>query len=323
MAGKVGIDLPAGFNNFVSTLDTVQQKLDEFAMGQAETAATVSSNWGNAWEFFKTDMEDALTFAEAFLAEKGVTIKELLEQIGGGLNIGFVGGGEDGEEGEGPSSGPGSAQEQELLDTSITAWQKWIDEQRDFAKVWNKTWSQTAVNVANGFAKGFADVITKGRSFKSVMVGLAQSVANDLIAQAIKSAITQIAIQETVTAANAASSAPNPFLIPLFVGLALALFAGAVGSPGGGGGGGGGGASAGAASASAPTLPDAPLQETLATTQFSGPEADRDEEGEGGTQQSTQVINLEVDGESLVSAVIKQTKDGVGDGADTLALATE
>lgn len=318
VSNAIGIDLPEGFTNFTSSLDSVQERLDGFAMGQAETAATMSMSWGNAWGAFKTDMESALLFAEAFLMEKGVTIKELLDEITGGLQIGGAEG-EEGEGGEEAKTGPGSAQEQAILDKSITAWQKWIDDQRDFSEVWRKTWSQTAVNVANSFSKGFADMIVSGRSFRSVIVSLAQSTASDLIAQAVKSAITHIAIKQTETAANAAASAPNPYLIPLYVGIGLALFASAVGSPGGGGGGGGGGGTAPTTAAAS-----APQSETLAFTQITGPSLGRDEQGDGGTEeQNVPDVVIAIDGEVLAKAVIKQTKDGMGDGADTLALATE
>jgi hypothetical protein len=317
VASAVGVDLPEGFTNFISTLDDVQSKLDGFAESQAETAASMSMKWGDAWGAFKEDMTGALGFAETFLAEKGVSIKELLAEIAQGMEIKPPGAQDEGGE---PTTGPGSGQEQDNLDKSSTAWGKWLAEQRQFSKVWDNTWSQTAVNVADGFADGFADAIVTGKSFKTVMLNLAQSTAKDLIAQALRSAIAQIAINETVTATNAAAAAPNPYLIPLYVGLALALFAGVAGGLGGGGSSGGGGGGAGVASA--PSEPVTATQANpVAVTQFTGPTG---ESGEGGSdrQQVAQPIVLEIDGEAIANVVVKQTKNGVGDGADTLALAT-
>jgi hypothetical protein len=318
VASAVGIDLPEGFNNFIGALDDVQARLDEFAQDQATTAAEMSMNWGDAWGAFKEDMVGALEFAEGFLTEKGVNIKELLAEIAKGMEIRPPGGDEE------PITGPGSQQEQANLDKSTTAWQKWLAEQRQFSKVWENTWSQTAVNVADGFAEGFADAIVSGRSFKSVMLNLAQSTAKDLIAQALRSAIAQIAINKTVTATNAAASAPNPYLIPLYVGLALALFAGVAGGLGGGGGGGGGGAgvaTGGGRTDTSSTALASTSADSLAVTQYTGPS---NEAGEGGSdrQQAAQPIVLEIDGEAIANVVVKQTKNGVGDGSDTLALAT-
>ena len=254
LANAVGIDLPDGFSDAIVALNGFSIKMNDFANDQALTALNVSSNWGDAWTQFKTDMREALEFATSFGFEKSAQISKMLTELSKGLQFdGAAAGGFTGglEESLIEGLGIGMPEEQGQLEQSVTVWQQWLAEQRNIAGVWRDTWAQTAVDVAEGFSQGFADIIVSGRSFASVVTGLAKQVAKDLIAQAVRSAIATIGVQESVTVAKASASAPHPFLIPLFVGLALAAFSGAVGGTKGGSrvsagvSGGGGGAAAG------------------------------------------------------------------------------
>ena len=316
VGNAVGVSMPQSFSTAVQALDEFQQRMAGFSEDQAMKAAEVSGNWGNAWESFQLDVQNALNFVESFVFEKSSTISEMLAALSENLQIGLPGGEEE------PEFGPGSPAEQEILDTSTDAWQDWLNEQRDVAAAWRRTWANTMVNVAESFATGFADIIVNGAEFKTVIVGIMRSVASDLIAQVIRSAIVRLAIDQTVTAGNSAAAAPHPFLIPLFVGIGLAAFASAIAGTDGasevGGSSTSGGGGGGSTAAAAAPVPAAQTQ-ALATSTVTGAAA---EEGEGAVAgNTTQTTVVQIDGREVARAVVSATVDGAGDGVNTLALA--
>ena len=130
------------------------------------------------------------------------------------------------------------------LETSKNRWQEWADSV-------SQTMSRWQVSLVNSFTDVAATIVTTliteknaAKALKQTLVSSFSSLSQQLIAMALKAAAVQIAIDSGIVAANSAAAAPNPFLIPLFVGLGLAALAAGlaksgspVGAPGSGGGG--------------------------------------------------------------------------------------
>lgn len=134
--------------------------------------------------------------------------------------------------------------EADRLATSVNRWQEWADSV-------SATMGRWQVNLVNSFTDVAATIVTTliteknaAKALKQTLVSTFSSLSQQLIAMALKAAVIQISIDAGIVAANSAASAPNPFLIPLFVGLGLAALAAGLaksGSPVGMSGGSGGG----------------------------------------------------------------------------------
>ena len=192
-------------------------------------------------------------------------------------------------------------------------------------EVWDK--------MVEGISDGVATMIVEGKSFAATMKTLFKQLVSAIISQLVKWTIAtifesgkRIAIKETETVAiiaadqaqtvaNAAAAAPHPFLIPVFVGLAFVAFAAAMsGTSFGGGGGGGGGSAEASVSAVSTTRESEIIREEIPTST----------QGEGGGLADGATIIIPLDesnnAEVLVGRVVRDTKNGVGDGSDVLSI---
>lgn len=253
LANTFGSGLPSAVSDAIVAFNGLSSTLDGLADNSMQRAVDVSEQWSNAFDSLKLDLSTLKSaagnaFGGVVEAIKGklTALQSVMTNtlgIGGAPAITGVGGA--------PADvGPGSVAESDRLKASSKAWSDWLAVNATTAKNYKALWQETTLTVANSFADGFADVITSGKSFGSMIMGVMSGVASALISQSVKTAIVMIGIDQTKTAANAAAAAPHPFLIPLFVGLALAAFASAIGKTKGAAkvgagvsGGGGGGAS--------------------------------------------------------------------------------
>jgi hypothetical protein len=199
---------------------------------------------------------------------------------------------------------------------NLSAWEMWKNSQIDTMNNWKTSALSIASSIKTGFADNLAAVIVSGKSFSKGMISLFQTTGQRLIAMAIENAMTRIAISFAVTKAKGVESAPHPFLIPAFVGLAVAGFSAAMSGTMFGGGSGSGGASA---AISEPTIQEAQVSRIEALTPAIARPADDVEEFEGSGRSTLRLAVIENEfGSEFMRFAVTEAKNGKGDGVDTL-----
>jgi tape measure domain-containing protein len=180
-----------------------------------------------------------------------------------------------------------------------------------------ENWKERAAGIFIDFRRSVADslaaTIVSGKSFGKSMVSTFQSMGQRLLSMAFENALARISINEGVAVSNAAATAPTPFMIPLFAGLAIAAFSAAMANTPFGGGGGGGGAAITQPATVAPAIAAVSRIET-------------EDEGQAPVEGRTKRLIVETSaGEQLLDVLVRATKNGKGaaDDSDRFALAAD
>lgn len=287
-------------------------------------------DWGNAPEVLRSDVEEfKAVFTEIMTAGGEIVaahtpqfilqFREMMAQIraemsgeglgedGGGLieqldALGPMGAGDSGDVGA-----EGTGGEEGGIAGGISVWSENLLAVMENTKIMAvEIMSSMWVDIRSTFSDAFKDLVRGQKNFGTMMLNLADSISTKLIDMFIQDAMEFVAIAYSKGMATAISSAPSPYMIPVYIGAFVAAWASGMGgtelgSDQGGGGGGGG----------APATPSA------VATQFEEPdlpEAD-DEEREI-------TLNFpELEG-AVAKLVVKATRNGLGDGFGKLALVT-
>lgn len=324
-----GREVPASVRNAINVLDSFSGTMDDMSQQSFTRAQETADNWNNAFDLLKTDLATLKDTAGGAFDGVVEAAKSRLEQLRG-LFKGVLGDPTEGMPGGIQPGGPGSPEEAEMLQKSITAWDEWLIAQKATAENIRQFWGETWVDMAEGFSAGIANMVTEGESFASVMKSLFKSIINTIIQQLVRWTIATIfggqqrvaataaetsavvALKQTQTAANAAAAAPFPWMVAPFIAIALAAFASGVGGGGGGGGG-------GALPAQAEQAPVAQISASSVVP------ATQIEEGDGGRDRQDEVTLVLTDefGNIAARGVVNATVLGRGNDVTRLALIEE
>jgi hypothetical protein len=192
--------------------------------------------------------------------------------------------------------------------------QGFLDQLTKSGKI-TQEWAEFVIAAVNSVSQAFTDmfvsVIQGTGNFAKSLGGLLTQMAKMIIDIMFKMIFEAIAMQVVKILIDAAAAAGHPFLIPIMVGVALAAVGGILAGTGFEG------AASGAGGGAAPAPPAPPI--TTASV-VEAPPAEQPQDTEGGDQQVTLVLE-EGSGNELMKFMVRQTKNGIGDGLTRLQLA--
>jgi hypothetical protein len=184
-----------------------------------------------------------------------------------------------------------------------------------------ENWKETASGIFIDFRRSVADslaaTIVSGKSFGKSMLSAFQGLGQRLLSMAFENALARISINEGVAVSNAAATAPTPFMIPLFAGLAVAAFSAAMSGTVFGGASGGGGRGS-TASIQEPAVQEAQFSRMEALSPGIARTADV-EEFEGGDRSALRLVVIENEFKAeFMRMAVDSSEDGIGNGVNRL-----
>jgi hypothetical protein len=312
----LGVDFAAdaisGYNEFVTA---ATNDLDALIDKNTEALTGLRDEWSESADVLQRDGVAILeTFTAVSESVKGLiaentpefitNIRDRITELRAAL--GALGGGDAPTTPTGGTQTTGEGEDGGGFFSALTTAFK---EAQMTAEKWADFTLQTIDTVAAGFTDGFKAILAGEKGFGKAMIGILDTISTQLLDIAFKSIFQRIAMKVVETKINAASVAPTPFLIPLFVGVAIAglsailsgtEFSGAMDGSGGGGGG-----------AAAP--PPSAVASVI--------EPSEEEEPEFNNEPMRIVVEDPLEG-IVAEMAVKGTKNGRGDGTSRLSLST-
>jgi hypothetical protein len=315
-----GVDFAAdainGYNQFVTA---AANDLADLTQDNINAIGTIADEWSTGADVLQKDAQSILATFEAvangtknLIAENTpefiIAIRDRIAELRAAIS--GLGGGDAGGLPSGPAPSPESGGDTGAGGGIIGFFDAWNTAMEN-NQVTLETWAQFAVStidtVAQGFTDGFKAILSGEKSFGKSMIGILDTISTQMLDIAFKSIFQRLQWAVVSAKGKAAEEAPSVFLIPLYVGLAVAAmgavlggtdFAGAQDSSGGGGG----------AAAAPPPMASATIVE--------GADVDDEVSGQGAPREIVVVSEFE---EPLIKFIVDATvNQGLGNGTRRL-----